>query len=496
MKRALIIALVLFAGAPATARAGGADPDTLRLPLWDCIRMGLSRGEEMKIADANLATARAGYIQARATALPRLSFATTYTHQFESIFTQDGGLEVESFSADTLAPIADRVHDLEDALPYSGFYALGSLFSESSFGSEHTWVASLGITQKIFQGGSIWRSISAARHAMRGAENARLDARDDVILRIREAYLGALLAERGLRIAALALEQAESQLGRVRLRQEAGNASEFELLQAEVQRDNQIPQVKRARQIREVADLDLRRLINVPEGRPIALTTPLFDDAAVPAAPMAVDTAGLVEQALRAPAIVAAEEIVAARSAGVSVAASDRWPALSLFANYSKQAFPRDVLPKSGDWKDDINAGVRVDWSLFDGFLTKGAIQQSKAQRSIASQNLTQAREGMRLLVVQNRLDLERSAADLTARARTVQLARRAYDLANIRYEEGASDLLEVADARIAYQMAQTNEAQARHDYFVALARLERLTGRPLFSTVTPGGAAAGGGRE
>ena len=75
-----------------------------------------------------------------------------------------------------------------------------------------------------------------------------------------------------------------------------------------------------------------------------------------------------------------------------------------------------------------------------------------------------------------------RTAADLRARARTVELARRAFDLANIRYEEGASDLIEVADSRIAFQIAQTNEAQARHDYFVALARLERLTGRPLFT--------------
>ena len=32
----------------------------------------------------------------------------------------------------------------------------------------------------------------------------------------------------------------------------------------------------------------------------------------------------------------------------------------------------------------------------------------------------------------------------------------------------------------------QTNEAQARHDYFVALARLERYTGRPLFAAAAP----------
>jgi outer membrane protein TolC len=166
--------------------------------------------------------------------------------------------------------------------------------------------------------------------------------------------------------------------------------------------------------------------------------------------------------------------------------ASDRWPGVWLFANYSKQAYPRDPIPRADDWIEDINAGVRLEWTIFDGFLTKGAVESSKARRRMAQHAWAQAREGVRQAVVQAEYDLQRSAADLEARARTVQLAARAFELANIRYEEGASDLLEVADARTAYQMAQSNEAQARHGYFSALARLERFTARPLFGAVAP----------
>ena len=104
----------------------------------------------------------------------------------------------------------------------------------------------------------------------------------------------------------------------------------------------------------------------------------------------------------------------------------------------------------------------------------------------MARQTLAQIREAVREVVIQAEYDLRRSASDLTARARTVELARRAFDLSNIRYAEGASDLMEIADARTAYQMAQTHAAQARHDYFVALARLERYTGRPLFGAMAP----------
>jgi outer membrane protein len=486
-----LAALILWAVAVPAGATAAAPGDTLRLSLTECVTRALGEGEEMRLADADLALARAAYVQARSIALPRLSFSTRYTRQIKSAFSESAAPDVEEFSPDTLADLPVRVRDLEKALPTAWLSGLGQLFSSTAFASENTWVASLGVTQKILQGGSIWHSISAARRALRSAGSARADKQAEIVLNVRQAYLGALLAQRGARIAGLALTQAESQLQRVKLRHETGNASEFELLQAEVQRDNQVPLVTQALMVREVADLELRRLANVPVGVPVAFTTPLLEDRALPVDPAAIDTTGLVEQALRGPAISAAEEAAKAWDHAVTVAASDRWPGLSLFANYAQQAYPDDPIPKRGDWMEDINAGVVLDWTIFDGFLAKGAVEESKAKRRVAQQVLAQSCEAIREVVIQGEYDLRRSAADLAARARTVQLAKRAFELANIRYEEGASDLLEVADARTAYQIAQTNEAQARHDYFVALARLERYTGRALFGAVAPQDAPA-----
>jgi outer membrane protein TolC len=470
-----------------TAPAVAAPPDTLRLSLDDCVQRAVADGEEMKLAEADLATARALYLEARSTALPRLSFNLSYTRRIESIF-RDTGTGMEPFAADTLAPIEQRVRDLENAMPTAGLAGLGSLFQSTSFGSENSWIASLGFTQKVFQGGSVWNSIAAAGHAMRAAETLRDDRRRGIVLAVREAYLAALLADRGAHIADLSLQQTVSQVQRVSLRHETGNASEFVLLQAEVQRDNLIPVVKEAYLRREVANLDLRRLANIRPDAPLVLTTPLLDDGTFTVEPVEVDSTGLIAAALRNSSVVSAEQQAEARNHAVAVAGAERWPKFSLFANYSRQAYPEDPFPKSGDWVKDVNAGVMVEWSIFDGFLTKGAIQASKARRSMAQQNLKQAREEARLQVIRTLKDLERCTADLRARARTVELARRAFELANIRFEEGASDQLEVSDSRIAYQIAQTNEATARRDYFAALAQIERLTGRPLFTAAAPSG--------
>jgi outer membrane protein TolC len=482
--------LLLSEAGPSAAADGGID--SLSLSLDACVRSALAEGEEFRLAQADQMSAHALYLQARATIFPEVTLTGSYTRQFESVFRDGGDFTVESFEADTLAPLDVRVRDLERALPGAGLAGLAGLFSSTSFASENTYAAGVGVTQTLFSGGSTWHSIGAARHAMSSAQHQLDDREREVVLLVREAYLNALLANRTARIAQLALDQAESELSRVRLRQEAGEASEFDLLQAEVERDNQVPLLRQADAMRRVAYLELARRANLPSVMAMRLTTPLLDDAAIPAEPAAVDTVGLVTAALSASGVEAIAQEVEAREHAVGIAAAGKWPDVSLFGNYTRQAFPEDLFPKSGDWRTDANAGMRLSWSLFDGFRTKGEIQQSKAQAMGARQRLGQARELVREAVIQNRLELERSASELHARARTVEVGRRAYELASLRHEEGAASLIEVNQARIAYQIAQTNAAQARHAYFVALARLERYTGRPLFASIA--GTIGGGG--
>ena len=488
----IIQAIVVAIPCPAAAQSaatGTSDlaaqaSDTLRVSLDDCIRRSLSVGEEVREAEATRATAQARYVQARSTVLPQLTFNGTYTRQITSIF--GGEPSIEAFSADTTQPLEGRVRDLEQAMPNSGFYAVSQLLSSSSFASKNSWNAALNLRQRLFQGGSIIASIHGAHHALLAADDNLSDQKNEVTSQARSVYLNALLAERGVRIATLALDQADTQLQRARLRQESGEASEFELLQFEVARDNQLPLVKAALSQRELAELDLRRLANLPQDIPIVLTTPLLDDSSIPANPPPVDTTGMIDDALQTSGIAALENIVLAREQAVSVAGASYFPDVSLFGDLSQQAFPLNTLPTHDDWRRSMSVGVAASWTLFDGLNTPGMVQEAKATLSIARQELYKARELARLAVVREIGELDRATADLQARSHTVQLAKRALELASLRYDEGASTTLEVTSARLAWQLAQVNEAQARHDYFIALALLERFTGRPLFFGATP----------
>jgi outer membrane protein TolC len=459
--------------------------ETLYVSLATCVERALTLGEEMGLAEADRIAAIGQYRQARADALPQLSLNASYTRQFESIYRQEGSFgDIRPFEPDTLAPLEERVRDLEIALPTAPLASLSGLFS-GPFGSEHRYGVTLGVTQKVFEGGSIVAAVRAAKHALRAFENRRDDSALEVRLLVREAYLAALLADRSVEIATLGLQQADTQLQRVRARQEVGQSAEFDLLQAEVQRDNQLPLVRAALNARSVAYLQLAALANLPANTPLVLTTPLLAEVTLPEEPLAaIDTTRIFADALSNIGISALEEELQARRQAITVAGRDSWPALSLFGTYSNQAYPSDGWPNRGDWIQDVSAGASFNWFLFDGLRSRGAVQTSRAQASMSEYNLQKAREAIQLVVDLEIGELLRAAELLRSRARTVQLALRAQELATLRFEEGASSLLEVEDARNALQVAQLSEASARHDYLLALARLERYTGRPLFTDV------------
>ncbi|MCS6965393.1 MAG: TolC family protein, partial [Candidatus Kapabacteria bacterium] len=62
--------------------------------------------------------------------------------------------------------------------------------------------------------------------------------------------------------------------------------------------------------------------------------------------------------------------------------------------------------------------------------------------------------------------------------------AERGYEIARIRYSSGLGTQLEVTDADAAIRQAQLTYAQALHDYLVAQADLEYLTGSTDLSSI------------
>ena len=450
--------------APAASPSGAAG-DTLVIPLADAVGRALRSGDEARIADANVDLADAQVGVARASALPQLRLAnTSYTHTIQSARGQ----------------------------------AVGSLFNQAN-----TYSALANLSQTIFQGG---RALAGWRAGSRLADAAvltRSETRQDIALDVARAYLTVLLDRELLAIQEANARLADERLAQVAGFEKAGRAARYDVLRARVERANIEPQLIQARSDERLAELDLKRLLNVAAEQPIRLSTAI-DPAGVQAvaARVAADTASARLDAR--PSLRAAELTARARHDGITVARADLLPTISVFAQTGYQAFPtlnrlpfkkgeilsvecppgstpgRTCTTQNGGWFDDRSVGLQVSWTPFDGLRTKSNIDVAQAQARLADAQLAQQREAVSLDAARARAEFQRAASAFEANRQNASEAEEAFRLAQLRYTRGLGTQLDVSDAQIALMTARTNQARSTNDLYLAAAGVERAYGRPL----------------
>jgi len=268
---------------------------------------------------------------------------------------------------------------------------------------------------------------------------------------------------------------AEAHLRQVAAFLESGTASEFDFLRARVELENRLPELLQIENATHLAELELKRLVNLPADAVLVLTTEQAPREVV------VDEAALRQYAVQRPAMQAAREAVGIGEAAVRVARASWWPTGSLFGNMAFQAFPSNVLPPGyGEWQSDWSVAVGVSWTPFDGFQRRARVAEAQAQLRQAHLQERQLEEALELQLQAALGDYRTAMAQLRARHQTVAMAVRAHELAELRYANGLATQLEVSDAALLLEQARVNEVQAIHDYVKALALLERLSGGRL----------------
>jgi outer membrane protein len=482
----------------AAARSGSGDgvagpaAAPLDLTVSDALKRALAESPEVKGAQAQVDYAEAETRSAWSNALPQFNTQLAYSRALRSVFQNVGFTLPDSlkFEPDPTASLADRVKYLEDRTPDAALGALGSLFSQMPFGRANTWIAGLSITQPIFTGGRIHAGISMAGDAADAAHFGLDETRSDIAVQVKTGYYDAELADRSVAIMEQSVELARQHLKEVKLRFDAGVASELDTLRAAVDLANLLPQLLQARNGRDVAMLNLKRLIRVPADATLRLTTELAARTAdgTPIVDVRLPTmAEATGQLDRRGALRAAEKAVDIGHAQVGMARAAFYPTVAFTGALNRQAYPSAMrFPSGSDWRDDWSLGFAVQWPLFQGMKRSADLDAAHAQVRQAQAQAEQLRDGLRIQYQQALGEFERAKMQIDAASRTAAQAQKVYDLTELRFGEGLATQLDVSSARLALQQARINEVQAYHDAYAALAQAERQLGVAPERTTLP----------
>jgi outer membrane protein len=514
---AALAAVLLAAASPPPARAqlptsGAAAGPVRTLSLDDALRLAEGESETVRIARAGVTRARGQLLQARSQYLPQLNGTAAYTRTLQTQFSALQGDPAPAPPPGTPpAPPADttsffqpctrylapagatseqRLAALEAFSRCQSGGAGGIDFTRVGFGAANQFSFGATGSLNLFTGGRVRAQNDVARAGERLAGVELTAQRAQLALDVTQAYYDAVLATRLVAIAESSLVQTEAVLTTTRLARQVGNQSEFELLRAQVTRDNQVPALLQQRTTRDLALLRLKQLVQLPAPDSLVLTTELQDADALPPLRLTgsgVGTASALADPARADtstdnraAVRQADEAVRVQQATLLATRGERLPSLALSSAYSRVAFPQNGLPGWNAFLPNWTVTLGASVPLFTGGRLRGQELVAEANLAEARARREQVREFAALDAQQSLAQLANAEAAWRASAGTAEQAARAYTIADVRYREGISTQVELSDSRILLQQAQANRALAARNLQVARVRLALLRDLPL----------------
>jgi outer membrane protein len=501
MQRNVILALVALA-----IPAGAFAQQGRQVSIEEAIRLAESQSEAVRIAQAGVYRARGQQVQARSLYLPQVGASLTYTRtlasQFEALADAgppqpppgtppvppgDGTTYYSPctrYLAAAGATQAERLTSLEVfARCSAGTGGLGIDFSKVVFGSENQYQLGIQGSLDLYTGGRAQAQVRAAEAGRTAADIELVSQRAKLSLDVTEAYFDAVLADRLVAIAESSLAQTESVLGQTRLARQVGNQSEFDLLRAQVTRDNQMPALLQRRTDRDLAHARLKQMLNIPGPERLTLTTGLANEADLLQVSRPADATGAASDdtisAGRAP-VRQLSQALRAEQEQLRIARSSWIPTVSLSTQYGRVAFPSSGLPDLGNFLTNWTVSVTATMPLFTGGRTRGQAMVAEAAVREAEARYEQVREAAALDAQQALALLNQAQAALAASQGTSQQAARAYNIAEVRFREGLSTQVELNDSRLLLQQASANAALAVRNLQVARMRVSLLRDLPL----------------
>ena len=154
-------------------------------------------------------------------------------------------------------------------------------------------------------------------------------------------------------------------------------------------------------------------------------------------------------------------------------------PQIYLNYNYglNTSASSYDLFFDSYRWKNFGTVGLNLVVPIFDGFLKRSKINQSKYKIEQIDNQLLFLERSIDLQINQSVVDYSNSKESLEITSKNVDLALSIYNASEKKYKEGVGSNLEVLNANAGLKQAQTNYYNAVYEVIISKINLEKTLG-------------------
>ncbi|MDD9880605.1 MAG: TolC family protein [Candidatus Marinimicrobia bacterium] len=350
----------------------------------------------------------------------------------------------------------------------SGEILLGSVSSITSASS------SISLSQNIYDGGVWWNTIRQAKNSYRISEEFDRQVKTNIIRNVHSAYFNYLKASQLLDVARSNLMSSQQQLALAQQKYELGSAKKTDLLKAEVRFGQSRIDVVNNDAALQSAYLTLKNALGLmntdqdfsvqDEERPLEMV-PEFD------------TGFELVQKFN-PSVKAKQYQITGAKIGHKIAKGSRLPNISANAALSGSADNLgDAISNSYNDQKRSSTGLSISIPIFSGNSISTRIQKAKiAVDKQESEYLTQLQDLS--VQLQGYLDQLNNYQEIIPINETVlESAEEDLKLAQVRYTQGSTTILEVLDAQVSVVRARSSLIRTTYDAYIQQANLKALLG-------------------
>ncbi|HIL10312.1 MAG TPA: TolC family protein, partial [Candidatus Latescibacteria bacterium] len=366
---------------------------------------------------------------------------------------------------------------LEASINYNRNWLLPSfVFAGNAvrIGTENNLTGTVTMRQRLYAGGGVRAAMDMADRQVAIMGETERETRQLVVAAVEERFYDLLLAGELLKVAHLAMERSHQNLHQVVSREQAGRASEFDRLRAQVQVSSMRADSIRSENDLRLAAMALKDIVGIDLDQPLEVRGTFRIDTSLDVN----DLQGLLDMGVaNRPELARIIRQLAYQERNIDFERAAGRPLLDLVATGQTQFQSNEFDLADKEWRKSWNTGVVLNIPIFDGQRTGARVAQAKQNLRRVEYERQRLEREVHLQIQQAYYDVEEASERIEANRDAVLQAEKGLRMAGSRYANGAGTLLEILDAQLALVQTRTENAMARRDRGLALMRLERSVG-------------------
>lgn len=329
-------------------------------------------------------------------------------------------------------------------------------------------LAQAKVKQVLFDGGRTWFNRRAAARGQEAQTESAEGSRLDTIFIVSQAFYRVLESQELLGVSENSRHQREEFSKLTESFRRAGRATKLETLKAEAQLLDAERSLSQAREARRLSELILKKIIGMDLQTKIRVSDGLPEQLPEPG-----DEETLLREALANNPDIKKISLQKEQSeASLNAAYGGYLPEISLQGTYGYR--DRDTASWTSEW----TAGVFLEWSLFEGGLTRAQAGKARSKVNQMAWNERSVRDQVQVDLREALGNLRTALAAVRSSRRLVEAQDESYNAAMMFYQRGKSTYLEVLSAQVDLTMAKASYVRAVGDYQNASAKLDRVIGK------------------